>query len=200
MLYNFHIFLKRMKVMKTEQPTASNHLEAVEDRFVDLWNNMATLWGISPTMARIHGLLYITGEALSMDDIMTRLQISRGNVSMNLSKLVEWGLVHRVHRKGDRREYYESLADVWEMFTLVANQRKRREIDPILNTLRRCREELAPDKLGAEAGSPAAREHFRRINELLKLLSLMESLAQRFFESHHGLREAVELLAQSEEA
>src|SRR6202521_1504071 len=149
-----------MKVTKTELP---QRLEEVEDRFVDLWDTMSSLWGISPTMARIHGLLYITGAALSMDDIMARLAISRGNVSMNLSKLVEWGLVHRLHKRGDRRDYYESLGDVWEMFTLVAAQRKRREIDPILNTLRRCKEELSTEKLGAEAEEPIARERFRRV-------------------------------------
>src|SRR5207245_2860456 len=95
--------------------------------------------------------LYITGAVLSMDDIMEKLGISRGNVSMNLSKLVEWGLVRRVHKRGDRKDYYESLSDVWEMFTLVANQRKRREIDPILTTLRRCKEELSPEALGGLA-------------------------------------------------
>ena len=176
----------------------AERLETVEDQFVELWNNMAGLWGISPTMARIHGLLYITGAALSMDDIMERLAISRGNVSMNLSKLVEWGLVRRVHRRGDRRDYYESLSDVWEMFTLVAAQRKRREVDPILNTLRRCREELSPESLGAEAADPKTRERFRRVNDLYSFLSLMDSLAQRFFESHRGLRAAVQLLEQSE--
>src|SRR6266849_3879081 len=103
--------------MKVAKADVARRLEEVEDRFVDLWDNMSSLWGISPA-------------------------ISRGNVSMNLSKLVEWGLVHRVHKRGDRRDYYESLGDVWEMFTLVAAQRKRREIDPILNTLRRCQEEL----------------------------------------------------------
>jgi DNA-binding transcriptional regulator GbsR (MarR family) len=185
--------------MKTHPLPLSQRLQTVEDQFVDLWNNMATLWGVSPTMARLHGLLYITGEALSMDDIMARLEISRGNVSMNLSKLVEWGLVRKVHKKGDRREYYESLADVWEMFTLVANQRKRREIDPILNTLRRCREELDPSKLGTDGDNAAVRERFRRINDLFKCLTLMESLARRFFESQQGLREAVELLAQGED-
>ena len=128
-----------MKVRKAE---AARRLQEVEDRFVDLWDTMSSLWGVSPTMARIHGLLYITGAALSMDDIMSRLRISRGNVSMNLSKLAEWGLVRRVHKRGNRRDYYESLSDVWEMFTLVAAQRKRREIDPILATLRQCREEL----------------------------------------------------------
>jgi DNA-binding transcriptional regulator GbsR (MarR family) len=184
-----------VKVAKAHLPRV---LEAVEDQFVELWNNMGDLWGISPTMARIHGLLYITGAALSMDDIMARLAISRGNVSMNLSKLVEWGLVRRVHKKGDRKEYYESLADVWEMFTLVANQRKRREIDPILNTLRRCRDQLTPEVLGGLAAEQATQQRFGRVNDLLKLLTLLDSLAQRFFESHRGLREAVELLAQEE--
>src|SRR5260370_28123036 len=124
---------------------------------------MSSLWGISPTMAQIHGLLYIPGAAVSMDDIMDRLGISRGNVSMNLSKLVEWGLVRRVHKRRDRRDYYESLRDVWEMFTLVATQRKRREIDPILNTLRRCRAELAADKLAFEAAIPQAQARLQRI-------------------------------------
>jgi DNA-binding transcriptional regulator GbsR (MarR family) len=184
--------------MKTQKADLASRLSQVEDQFVDLWDTMSRLWGISSTMARIHGLLYITGAALSMDDIMERLAISRGNVSMNLSKLVEWGLVRRVHKRGDRRDYYESLSDVWEMFTLVGNQRKRREIDPILTTLRRCKEELSPEVLGPQAAEPAAQERFRRINDLLKFLSLMESLAQRFFESHRGLRAAVELLAQEE--
>src|SRR5436853_2412390 len=143
-----------MKVTKAE---LGERLREVEDEFVGLWRMMSSLWGISPTMAQIHGLLYITGAALSMDDIMARLAISRGNVSMNLSKLVEWGLVRRVHKRGDRRDYYESLSDVWEMFTLVASQRKRREIDPILSTLRRCREELSPEALGALAEEAVAR-------------------------------------------
>src|SRR2546422_5923222 len=184
--------------MKVRHAALAERLGVVEDQFVELWNNMGALWGISPTMARIHGLLYITGAALSMDDIMERLGISRGNVSMNLSKLVEWGLVRRVHRRGDRKEYYESLSDVWEMFTLVANQRKRREIDPIINTLRRCRDELAPESIGGQAMKDDAQKRFQRINELLKLLTMLDSLSQRFFESHKGLREAVEMLASEE--
>src|SRR5947209_15815513 len=184
--------------MKTAKADLKQHLERVEDQFVELWGAMSSLWGISPTMARIHGLLYLTGAALSMDDIMARLAISRGNVSMNLSKLVEWGLVRRVHRRGDRRDYYESLSEIWEMFTLVANQRKRREIDPILNTLRRCREELTPEALGRSALEPAAEDRLRRVNDLLSFLTLVDSLAQRFFETHHGLRDAVELLARDD--
>ena len=184
--------------MKTSPPDLIRTLDAVEQAFVDLWRRMSSRWGISPTMAEIHGLLYITGAALSMDDIMARLAISRGNVSMNLSKLVEWGLVRRVHKRGDRRDYYESLRDVWEMLTLVAAQRKRREIDPIVNTLRRCREDLSPESLGPQAAREPARDRFQRVNELLKFLTLVDGLAQRFFESHRSLREAIELLAQEE--
>src|SRR5438477_13090370 len=158
-----------MKVTKSQLP---RRLEEVEDRFVDLWDTMSSLWGISPTMARIHGLLYITGAARSMDDIMARLASSRGNGSMNVSKLVEWGLVHRVHKRGDRRDYYESLSDVWEMFTLVAAQRKRREIDPIISTLRRCREQVSPESLGGLAEEPEACERSRRVNDLLTFLTL----------------------------
>jgi DNA-binding transcriptional regulator GbsR (MarR family) len=178
--------------MKTAGAGRAAQLEKVEDEFVELWNNMASLWGISPTMARIHGLLYITGASLSMDEIMARLGISRGNVSMNLSKLLEWGLVKRVHKRGDRREYFESITEVWEMFTLVANQRKRREIDPILSTLRRCRDELVPK---AHRSETAIQDRLRRINDLLKFVSLMDGLAQRFFQSQRELRAAFDLLA-----
>ncbi len=180
--------------MKTARAKSGQRLEEVENHFLSLWRTMSSLWGISPTMAEIHGLLYITGSALSMDDIMERLEISRGNVSMNLSKLLEWGLVRRVHKRGDRRDYYESLSDVWEMVTLVAHQRKRREIDPILSTLSACRHELSPEVLGGEAAKPDARERYRRIDALYSALSWMDNLAQRFFESQKGLRAAVDLL------
>jgi HTH-type transcriptional regulator, glycine betaine synthesis regulator len=184
--------------MKTRPVAHSVQLEQVEDEFVELWNNMASLWGISPTMARIHGLLYITGASLSMDAIMARLGISRGNVSMNLSRLLEWGLVKRVHKRGDRREYFLSISDVWEMFTLVANQRKRREIDPILVTLHHCRDQLAAQTIDSTAEHPAVQERLQRVNDLLKLVATMNGLALRFFESQRGLRAAFELLTQEE--
>jgi DNA-binding transcriptional regulator GbsR (MarR family) len=185
-----------MKVRKAE---LSRKLEDVEQEFVSLWRRMSTLWGVSPTMAEIHGLLYITGAAMSMDDIMTQLKISRGNVSMNLTKLVEWGLVRRVHQRGDRRDRYQSLGDVWEMFTLVAAERKRREVDPILATLRACKDQLSPEALGTGADDAIVAARRQRIGELLAFLTLVDSLAQRFFKSHRSLREAVELLAQEGE-
>jgi DNA-binding transcriptional regulator GbsR (MarR family) len=188
------------EVKKPAQTRAGleEELRRVEEDFVGLWRSMGSLWGISPTMAEIHGLLYITGQALSMDDVMARLGISRGNASMNLAKLAEWGLVRRVHHRGDRRDYYESLSDVWEIFTQVAAQRKRREVDPILNTLRDCRDRLSLESLGGKVEDPRAAECRRRVGDLLSLLTLVDSLAQRFFESHRGLRAAVELLEKEE--
>lgn len=161
--------------------------QPVERDFIDLWRNMSSFWGISPTMAEIHGLLFLSGEALSMDDVMARLQISRGNASMNLTRLVEWGLVRRAHRRGDRRDYYESLGDVWELFTVVAAQRKRREVDPMLDTLRKCSDRLARE--GADEGRR------RRVGDLVAFLALADALAQKFFESHGSLRAALELLS-----
>lgn len=184
--------------MSVPAANSTLRLEEIEDQFVESWNSMATLWGISPTMARIHGLLYITGSALSMEDIMARLAISRGNVSMNLTKLVEWGLVHRVHRKGDRKEYFASITDLWEMFTLVAKQRKQREIDPILSSLRKCKDQLSPEALGPLSVEDAAQSRARRVNEMWKFLTMVDSLAQRFFDSHRGIRAAMEILAQDD--
>jgi DNA-binding transcriptional regulator GbsR (MarR family) len=173
-------------------------LDPVEQEFVDLWRGMGSLWGISPTMAEIHGLLFITGDVLSMDDIMARLSISRGNVSMNLTKLLEWGLIRRVHRRepagARRRDYYESIGDVWEMFTLIAAQRKRRELDPMLNTLRQCRDRLAAESQNTSKTS----ERRRRVGDLVDFLSLMDALAQKFFESHKSLRTALDLLSRKE--
>jgi DNA-binding transcriptional regulator GbsR (MarR family) len=173
-------------------------LGAVEQEFVALWRNMSSLWGISPTMAQIHGLLFITGELLSMDDLMARLGISRGNVSMNLARLLEWGLVKRVHRRGDRREYYEALGDVWQMFTLVAAQRKRRELDPMLNTLRQSCERLSREALGPLADNGLVADRRRRVEDLVAFLGLMDLLAQRFFESHKSLRAALDLLSRDD--
>ncbi len=164
-------------------------LSPAEQEFVALWRGMSGLWGITPTMAEVHGLLFLTGEAMSMDDMMARLGISRGNVSMSLTKLVEWGLVRKAHRRGERKEYYEALGDVWEMFTLVAAQRKRREIDPMLATLRQCEEKLPA---GADAGQRT------RLGDLVSFLSLVDALASRFFESHKSLRGALEYLAAKE--
>jgi DNA-binding transcriptional regulator GbsR (MarR family) len=121
--------------------TASD-LERIRERFILHWGEMGQLWGINRTMAQIHALLFISPEALSAHDLMDELQISRGNVSMALRELIAWGIVNRIHIKGERREYYTTEKDVWKMFRIIARERKRREVDPTTEVLRQSMIEL----------------------------------------------------------
>ncbi len=125
-------------------------LRAARDEFVAEWGAMGSAWGINRTMAQIHALLMVTPRALTTDEIMEELRISRGNANQNLRELVGWGLVRGVVRKGERKEYFESEKEVWKMFTIIVRERKRREIDPALEALGRCRESTRRLK-GAEA-------------------------------------------------
>jgi DNA-binding transcriptional regulator GbsR (MarR family) len=93
-------------------------------------------------MAQIHALLYISPDPLSANDIMEELQISRGNVSMALRELIAWGIVNRIHVKGERREFYSTEKDVWRMFRIIARERKRREVDPTIDVLRQSMTDL----------------------------------------------------------
>jgi DNA-binding transcriptional regulator GbsR (MarR family) len=101
-------------------------------RFVEHWGVMARLWGINSTMGELFALLYLTGVEWSADDLRAQLRISRGNVSMNLRELMAWGVVHKIHRQGERREYYRAETDVWTLFRRIIVERKRREIAPTL--------------------------------------------------------------------
>ncbi len=185
--------------MKPKNPAnqAKQIYDQVEQRFIELWGDMSSWWGVSRTMAEIHGLLFITSRPHSAEEIQDRLGISRGNVSMNIRTLVEWGLVRRVRKRGDRRDYYESLTEVWEMFTVLASQRKRREIDPIVKTLKQCREDLANiEPVSSSKNSESrTRHHVLRVEELLGFLLTVEKVAEHFFKNNQGLREAMELLA-----
>jgi len=119
---------------KSAASPVEQQLVTAQDLFIRRWGEMGQTWGINRTMAEIHALLYITGRPLCTDDVMDRLNISRGNSSMSLRALCDWGIVRRLHKRGERREYFESLGDVWEMFSIIAAERKRREMDPVLET------------------------------------------------------------------
>ena len=93
----------------------NTQLRTAQDLFIRRWGEMGQTWGINRTMAEIHALLYICGVPLCTDDVMERLNISRGNASMSLRALCDWGIIRRLHKRGERREYFESLNDVWEM-------------------------------------------------------------------------------------
>src|SRR3954447_6910234 len=121
-------------------------LNSVQQKFILHWGEMGTRWGINRTVAQIHALLYISPKPLHAEDIAETLTVARSNVSTSLKELQGWGIVRMVHVLGDKRDHFESMKDVWEMFRLVLDERKRREIDPTLAMLRECLAEAEVEK------------------------------------------------------
>jgi DNA-binding transcriptional regulator GbsR (MarR family) len=113
-------------------------LSPVQQKFILHWGEMGTRWGINRTVAQIHALLFISPEALTAEEIMDTLAVARSNVSNSLRELQSWGIVKLVHVMGDKRDHFESMKDVWEMFRVVLDERKKREIDPTMRLLREC--------------------------------------------------------------
>jgi DNA-binding transcriptional regulator GbsR (MarR family) len=107
---------------------------------------MGTRWGINRTVAQMHALLYISPKPLNADDIVEALSVARSNVSNSLKELQGWGIVKLVHVLGDKRDHFESMKDVWEMFRVVLDERKKREIDPTMRMLHECIVEVEKDK------------------------------------------------------
>jgi DNA-binding transcriptional regulator GbsR (MarR family) len=105
-------------------------------KMIQTWGQLSARWGINKTMGQIHALLMVSPEPMTTDDIMEELSVSRGNVSMNLRNLVEWGVVQKVHMPGNRKEYYASEKDAWKMALQIARERKRRELDPMIQSLK----------------------------------------------------------------
>jgi HTH-type transcriptional regulator, glycine betaine synthesis regulator len=136
--------------------TPQQQLRTAQDLFIRRWGEMGQTWGINRTMAEIHAFLYITAQPQCTDDVMERLNISRGNASMSLRALCDWGIIRRLHKRGERREYFESLGDVWEMFSIIAAERKRREMDPVLETIKQCHRMLDETALGKSAANQEA--------------------------------------------
>lgn len=113
-------------------------LSTAKKRFVLHWGEMGTRWGINRTVAQIHALLHVSATPLTAEEVASTLSVARSNVSTSIRELQGWGLVRPVHMLGDRRQHFESIKDVWEMFRIIIEQRKRREIDPTLEVLRLC--------------------------------------------------------------
>jgi len=151
-------------------------LTELQERFVLHWGEMASAWGINRTMGQIHALLYISAEPVSVNELMDRLKISRGNASLNLRALEDWGIIQRMHVTGDRREYFRSQADVWDLFHTVVRERKRREFDPMLRSLR----QFLADTSQSDPNDPAMALYRERISNLVELLDLLERAGERF--------------------
>ncbi len=128
-------------------------LSPVATKFILHWGEMGTRWGINRTVAQIDALLFLSPSPLNAEDIADALSVARSNVSTSLRELQGWGIVKIVHVLGDRRDHFESIKDVWELFRQVLDERKRREVDPTLTILRDCvieAEKAGPDETYAK--------------------------------------------------
>ncbi|MFT7172452.1 MAG: DNA-binding transcriptional regulator GbsR (MarR family) [Paracoccaceae bacterium] len=155
-------------------------LEEARDEFVTQWGIMGAQWGINRTMAQIHALLMTAPDVMSTDEVMKDLQISRGNAHTNLKDLVGWGLIRIVTKKGERKEFFEAEKDVWEIFRRVARERKRREIDPALETLRSCK--AATESLV----STEAKAFHDQMVQLEDFVSFASKMGERVASMQHG--------------
>ena len=135
-----------------KQTSEAQTLQQARDQFVTQWGTIGTAWGINRTMAQIHALLITTPNALSTDEIMAELKISRGNAHSNLRDLASWGLIRSVVRKGERKEFFEAEKNVWKMFCIIIRERRRRELRPAMGVLEECAERTRGMK-GAEAAA-----------------------------------------------
>ena len=152
-----------------------NKLTPIEQKFILHWGEMGTKWGINRTVAQIHALLYISPRPLPAEDISDTLGVARSNVSNSLKELQGWRIVKLVHVMGDKRDHFEALAEVWETFRIVLDERKKREIDPTLGLLRECLADVE-----AKPGTDAFTE--KRLRELA---GFFETTTEWYEQIHH---------------
>ncbi|HEV8292949.1 MAG TPA: hypothetical protein VGP94_13535 [Tepidisphaeraceae bacterium] len=176
--------------------TPAQQLRTSQDLFIRRWGEMGATWGINRTMAEIHALLYITAQPLCTDDVMERLHISRGNASMSLRSLCDWGIIRRLHKRGERREYFESLHDVWEIFSIIATERKRREMDPVLETIKQCQAMLDASNIGkAAANQETVKLTRQRLGDMEEFMAVTNKVFQPFVgNAKSGLSRVVRVL------
>ncbi len=142
-----------------------SELPPLNRQFVAHFGEMGSKWGINRTVGQMYALIFISERALNADEIAEQLQFSRSNVSMGLKELQAWRLVNLRHQAGDRREYFEAPGDVWEIFRVLAEERRRREIEPTLSMLRNA----LLEKPGSEA-ERHAQERMREMHDLIDRL------------------------------
>src|SRR5579862_8477513 len=172
-----------------QTPAEKDALRRVQDQFILEWGRMSSQWGINRTMAQIHALLFVSGRALEVNDIMDRLQISRGNASMNLRELMDWGIVRRFRAPGDRKDTYVSDHDPYTMFLRVVRERKRREIDPTEAAIRDCLSFLPETDHREDAETLRA-----RLRGLLEIFDLIDAAYHMVFSSDTAFHDIRQML------
>jgi DNA-binding transcriptional regulator GbsR (MarR family) len=146
--------------------------QEAKDKFIQNWGALGTVWGINRTMAQVHALLMISPKALSADEIMEELQISRGNANINIRSLIDWGLVYKELKPGDRKEYFIGEKDMWVVVRQIIVHRKKRELDPMLRVL----DEISNSKI------PDDSEESIALNKTIRDIKLFSSKADSILE------------------
>ncbi len=136
-------------------------------QYVLHWGEMGTRWGTNRTVAQIHALLYLSPEPLRADEICDLLSVARSNVSTSIRELQGFGLVRMTHVLGDRRDYFESIHDVWELFRVIIEQRKQRELNPTLTMLRDCAAQVDKER----DTDPVTKERIQNMLEFVETTS-----------------------------
>jgi DNA-binding transcriptional regulator GbsR (MarR family) len=147
-------------------------LTPLQQKFIVHWGEMGTKWGINRTVAQVHALLYLSDRPLNAEEIAATLGVARSNVSNSLRELQGWRIVRVAHILGDRRDHFESMKDVWEMFRVIVEERKKREADPTLAMLR----DAAAEANKAGAADAHTRE---RLADMLQFFELMTSWCEQ---------------------
>jgi len=138
-------------------------LTEAKEKFIEAWGKLGSEWGINRTMAQIHALLLISPEALTTEDVMEELNISRGNANMTLRDLIDWGLIEKQLRAGERKEYFFADKDTWNIARQVAKERRKRELDPVIKIL----DELI--KVKGDSKDPKFRTFNKSVTDINKL-------------------------------
>lgn len=154
-------------------------LTEAKSHFITQWGNMAGAWGVNRTMGQIHACLLIADEDMSAEALMELLSISRGNANMSIRSLIEWGLVEKVHKIGERREFFRADKDPHSMMLKITQQRRKREMEPLLK--------LFSDLENIETGNTVEQEEAARLNKIFQDLNAFtkknDKLLRRFIKS-----------------
>ncbi|WP_296149860.1 MarR family transcriptional regulator [uncultured Flavobacterium sp.] len=146
-----------------------------KNKFIQTWGALGSQWGINKTMAQIHALLMVSPEPLSMEDIMEELLISRGNASMNLRALMDWGIVYKEYKSGERKEFFTAEKDLDELAVKIAKERSKREIKPALKVLK--------DVSSIDASKSAETKHFvEQTNQLYDFVLKADNMIDKVTE------------------
>jgi len=154
-------------------------------RFIETWGTMGVLWGINRSIARIHAFIMLNEKPVDLETVAGALSISRGNASMSLKELRNWGVIHRVHISGDRRDFYVAEPDTWSMLFAIARVRKEREFDPALKALR---------DLLSNAGHKKGSGVYTRMNDLEKSCSKFDRIMKKTLDNERRSRMMLDLL------